>query len=132
MISFLSLIFIKNEGKLIELFFIDIINSWKLYVVDIKFDHTKATRRQIVYNEIYPPIIEKQKIIDLWERSVYQLNEQFCSTEKGNPHAYRVTEKAHAILFEKKFQPMYFEQLAFAIKWAGWPVTKLYSHNTFE
>ena len=125
MISFLSLIFIKNEGKLIELFFIDIINSWKLYVVDIKFDHTKATRRQIVYNEIYPPIIEKQKIIDLWERSVYQLNEQFCSTEKGNPRAYRATKEAHATLFKKKFQPMYLEQLAFVIKRAGWKVTKL-------
>ena len=112
----MSLIFVKNEGQLIELFYIDIINSWKLYVVDIKFDHTKATRRQIVYNEIYLPIIEKQKIIDLWERSVYQLVEQFCSTEKGNPRTYRVTEKAHATLFEKKVQPTYFEQLAFAIK----------------
>ena len=33
-------------------------------VVKIEFDHTKATKRQIVYNEIYPPIIEKQKIVD--------------------------------------------------------------------
>ena len=32
-----------------------------LYVVDINLDHTKATKRQIVYNEFYPPIIEKQK-----------------------------------------------------------------------
>ena len=35
-----------------------------LYVVDIEFDHTKATEKQIVHNEIYPPVIEKQKIID--------------------------------------------------------------------
>ena len=34
-----------------------------LYVVDIEFDHAKATDNQIVYNEIYPPIIEK-KFID--------------------------------------------------------------------
>ena len=33
-----------------------------LYVANIEFDHTKATEN-IVYNEIYPPIIEKQKII---------------------------------------------------------------------
>ena len=33
-----------------------------LYVVDIEFDHTKATENQIVYNEIYPPIIEKKNI----------------------------------------------------------------------
>ena len=42
-----------------------------LYVVDIEFDQTKATKRQIVYNEIYAPIIEKQKIINLCETSVY-------------------------------------------------------------
>ena len=41
-----------------------------LYVVDIEFDHKKATENQITYNEIYPPIIEKQKIIDPCERSV--------------------------------------------------------------
>ena len=56
-----------------------------LYVVDIEFDHTKATEKQLVYNEIYPPIIEKQKIIDPCERSVYQLLGQYSPTEKGNP-----------------------------------------------
>ena len=35
-----------------------------LYVVDIEFDHKNATENQTVYNEIYPPIIEKQKIIN--------------------------------------------------------------------
>ena len=30
-----------------------------------------------IYNEIYPTIIEKQKIIDPCERSVYQLLEQY-------------------------------------------------------
>ena len=35
-----------------------------LYVTDIEFDQTKAAENQIVYNEIYPPIVEKQKIID--------------------------------------------------------------------
>ena len=42
-----------------------------LYVVDIEFDHTKATENQIAYNKTYPLIIEKQKIIDTCERSVY-------------------------------------------------------------
>ena len=109
-----------------------------LYVVDIEFNHTKAIKRQIVYNEIYPPwnllvqFFEKRKVIDPCERSVYQLIEQFSSTEKGNPHAYRATKKAHATLFKKTFQPMYLKQLAFVIKRAGWQVTKLYSHYTFE
>ena len=53
-----------------------------LYVADIEFDHNKATEKQLVYNEIYTPIIEKQKIIDPCERSVYQLLEQYSSTEK--------------------------------------------------
>ena len=42
-----------------------------LYVVDIEFDHIKATEKRLVYNEIDPLIIEKQKIIDPCERSVY-------------------------------------------------------------
>ena len=54
-----------------------------LNVVDIEFDHKKATENQITYNEIYPPIIEKQKIIDPCERSVCQLIEQYSATEKG-------------------------------------------------
>ena len=35
-----------------------------LYIVDIKFDIKNATKRELTYNEIYPPIIEKQKTID--------------------------------------------------------------------
>ena len=47
-----------------------------LYIVDIEFDFKNATEREFAYNEIYPPIIEKQKIIDPCERSVFQLLEQ--------------------------------------------------------
>ena len=53
-----------------------------LYIVDIEFDFKNATEREFAYNEIYPPIIEKQKIIDPCERSVFQLSEQFVSGEK--------------------------------------------------
>ena len=42
-----------------------------LHVVDIEFDHKKSTENQITYNEIYPSIIEKQKVIDPCERSIY-------------------------------------------------------------
>ena len=41
-----------------------------LYIVDIFFDHKNATKQQIVYNEIYPPIVEKQKAIDPCEKSL--------------------------------------------------------------
>ena len=67
-----------------------------LYIVI--FDDKKATKRQLVYNEIYPPVIEKQKTIDPCERSVFQLLEQFVMGDSG-PKSYRVTAKAHATLF---------------------------------
>ena len=35
-----------------------------LFVVDIEFDEKNATKKQYMYNEIFPPIIEKQKILD--------------------------------------------------------------------
>ena len=74
-----------------------------LYVVDIDFDHTKATKRQIVYNEIYPSIIERQKIIDPCERSLYQLLEQLSTTSKGSPKTDRTTKKLMRQCLIKKF-----------------------------
>ena len=80
-----------------------------LYVVNIKFDHKNATQNQIIYNEIYPPIVEKQKIIDPCERSIYQLLEQHSTTEKGELRSYKATKKAQGTMFQKNFQPMYLE-----------------------
>ena len=68
-----------------------------LYIVDIEFDVKSATKREFAYNEIYPPIIEKQKTIDPCERSVFQLLEQFVKGDRG-PKSYRATAKAHAFL----------------------------------
>ena len=73
----------------------------KFFVVEIHFYHKNETPRQFLYNEIFPPVIEKHKIIDASERSVYQLIEQYSETDKGIPYAYRCTHKAHATLFEK-------------------------------
>ena len=84
-----------------------------LYVVDIEFDHKNATQNQIVPNEIYPPIIDKQKMIDPCERSSYQLLEQYSTTEKGKARSYGATKKAHATMFKKRFQPLYLEQAFF-------------------
>ena len=35
-------------------------------------------------------------------------------------------------MFKKRFQPLYLEHLSLLIKRAGWKVTKIYSHFTFE
>ena len=48
-----------------------------LFVVDIVFYSKNLTEKDLAYNEICPPIIEKQKIIDPCKRSVYQLSEQY-------------------------------------------------------
>ena len=68
-----------------------------LYIVDVEFDVKNATEREYAYNEIYPPIIEKQKTIDPCERFVFQLLGQFVRGENA-PKAYRSTAKAHANL----------------------------------
>ena len=78
-----------------------------LFIVDISFDYEKTTTRQRTYNEIYPSNIEKQKIIDISEWSVYQLIEQYIETDEEKPMSYLATKKAHATLFEKKFQLLY-------------------------
>ena len=103
-----------------------------LFIVDIKFDSENADERKYLYNEIFPPIIEKKTKIDVNDRSLFQLLELFTQTQKGKPKSYRVTEKSHSTLFPKKCIPLYIEDLQFLIKRAGWIVTKLYSHFTFE
>ena len=103
-----------------------------LFIVDIEFDVENADERKYFYNEIFPPIIEKEKIIDANERSLFQLLELYTKNEEGKPKNYRCTAKSHATLFPKKCIPLYIEDLKFLIKRAGWIVTKLYSHFTFE
>ena len=55
-----------------------------LFVVDIMFDLKSATKRQLVYNEMYPPIMKKKKIIDPCERSVFELLEQYKEGDNDN------------------------------------------------
>ena len=102
-----------------------------LFIVDIEFDEQNATKKQYMYNEILPPIIEKQKTLEANERSLFQLLELFDQRE-GKPKSYRCTAKSHGTMFPKTCIPLYIEDLRFLNKRAGWIVTKLYSHFTFE
>ena len=72
-----------------------------LYIDDIEFDTKNAREKILAYNEIYPPIIEKQKVIDPCERSTYQLLEQFVMGEKG-PSSYKKVLK-HTQIYLKNF-----------------------------
>ena len=102
-----------------------------LYIVDIEFDYENASKKQIVYNEIYPPIVEKQKTIDPYEKSTYQLLDNYREGKNG-PLSYKTTAKAHSTMLPKKFIPLYLEDLAFVIKRYGWLVTKIHKHITFD
>lgn len=45
----------------------------QLFIVDIKFDYENRDAKQIMYNEIYPSVVDKQKQLDANERSIFQL-----------------------------------------------------------
>ena len=59
-----------------------------LCIDDIFFDERNATKKQWLYEETFPPIIEKQKTLDVNERSAYQLFELF-DNNKSKPKSYR-------------------------------------------
>ena len=103
-----------------------------LYLVDIEIDFEKITDKQKIYNEIAPPIIEKNTSIDIFERSTYQLLENSQLLNSGKYKKYQVTKKAHATLFSKRCFPLYLEHLSFLIKRLGWVVTKIHKHYQFE
>ena len=103
-----------------------------LFLVDIEFDHKKASPRQIMYNEMFPPIVEKKKILEANERSVFQLFELYSTTQKENPKSYKLSAQSLATLFPKRYIPLYLEEIKFLITRCGWRVTKLYRHFYFE
>lgn len=103
-----------------------------LSVADIIFDHENATEKQVLYNDILPPVIEKHKTLDANEKSIYQLLEQYHKTDNSAQKACSCTKKSQATLFPKKIIPLYLEELKFLIQRCGWLVTKIYSHFTFE
>ena len=67
-----------------------------LFVADIEFDKKKDTERKHMYNGIIAPVIEKQKIMEANERSIYQLLELYGKTDRNNPKAYSCAKKYHA------------------------------------
>ena len=58
-----------------------------LFVVDLFFNAKNANEKQLLYQEVFPPVIEKQKILEAYERSTYQLLELFDKT-KEEPKSY--------------------------------------------
>ena len=89
-----------NFNVLIES--VDLMNKiGHLFVVDIFFDAKNPKEKQLLYNEIFPPVIEKQKILETYKCSAYQLLELFDKT-KEKPKSYRCTPKSHETYFQKR------------------------------
>ena len=102
-----------------------------LFIVDIKF-HNKNLKT-LLFNKIYPPVLEKSNKMDPYERSCLQLLSVIKrNKEKDITHSFCYTSKTHSTLEKKTFIPLYAEHNHLVIKRAGWLVTKIYEHYTFE
>ena len=103
-----------------------------LFVVDIEFDEKIATERGYMYNEILPPIIEKQKNFRGKQTFGLQTFRTDAKNVRWHAKTYRCTKKSHVNMFPKYFILLYLEDLSFLIKRCCWRVTKIYTHYTFE
>ena len=72
-----------------------------LFVVDIFFNAKNAKEKQLLYNEIFPPVIEKQNILEAYEHSAYQLLGLFDKT-KEKPKLYIVILQNHMQTYFQK------------------------------
>ena len=100
----------------------------RLFLVDIKFNSRDP--KHMLFNEIYPPVFKKNKEnIELYERSSLQLMSVLQKNdEKDKINTFHYTSKTHSTMEEKKV----FSPFISLIKRAGWLVTKIYEHYTFE
>ena len=102
-----------------------------LFIVDKKFHDVNP--KALLFNEIYPPIFEKNKKTDLYKRSTLQLMSIVVRDEdKYKINSLPYTSKTHSTLKEKRFIPLYAKDLHFLVNHAGWLVTHIYEHYTFE
>ena len=66
------------------------------------------------------------------ERSTLQLMSIMRRDEdKDKINSFPYTSKTHSTLKDKKFIPLYAEDLHFLVNRAGWLVTHIYEHYTF-
>ena len=73
----------------------------------------------------------KRLLIHVKDQSINCSN-NIPQQKKRYPRIYRETKKAYARLFKKVFNQCIYADWNFAINRAGWFVTKIYSHFTFE
>ena len=71
--------------------------------------------------------------MESFERSTFQIISTIVRNEDNEKiNSVRYNSKTHSTLKEKKFIPLYAEDLHFLLTRAGWLVTHIYEHFTFE
>ena len=105
-----------------------------IFTVDIEFSDINP--KTLLFNEIYPPIFEKNKKIPLHLRSCSQIMSRAQKKNKKNKEeeisSLPFNSKTHATLNKKIFVNLYAEDLYLLTTLAGWEVTKIYNHFTFK
>ena len=102
-----------------------------LFTVDMEFSDINP--KTLLFNEIYPPIFEKNKKISPHERSTVQIMSRVQKKKnKEEISALPFNSKTHATLKDKVFVTIYAEDLHFLTTRAGWKVTRIYDHYTFK
>ena len=87
----------------------------------------------MLFKEIHPPVFEKNKTVRAHECSTVRLMSVLNRSEQRDIiNSFTCTAKTHSTIDENKFIPLYAEHLHFLIKKAGWLVTSIYEHSTFE
>ena len=85
-----------------------------LLIVDIKFNDINP--KTLLFNELYLPILEKNKKMEPYERSTLQLLSIMVRDEgKEKINSFPYNSKTHSTLKEKKYVPLYAEDLHFLI-----------------
>ena len=85
------------------------------------------------FYEVYPQYLKKIKKMEPFERfTVHLMSILVLNEEKNTINSFRYTSKTHSSLRYKKYIPLYAEHLHFLIKRAGWLVTHIYEHFTYE
>lgn len=103
----------------------------QLFTVDIKFGN--INEKTLLFNELYPPIFKNNKKMDPYERSTLQLMSiAVRNEEKDKINSFPYNSKTHSTLKEKKCVLLHAADLHFLITGAGWQVTHIYEHYTFE
>ena len=105
-----------------------------MFLVDVIF--TDINEKTILFNDFYPPIFEKNKKIDPYERSCTQImsRAEIKKHKKKEDTLFSLpfNSKTHSTLNEKIYVPLYAEDLYFLTTRAGWKVTRIYKHYTFK